>query len=98
MKLFGMRPLPVVAAVPTVPHLPDLDDQRRLIARARGDSRRWLLRCVLLLVIGALSFRRGWIIFGTVFFALALLVLQLSRSNLKQAAELEKKLSLLEGK
>jgi len=93
-----MRPLPVVPVLPVVPHLPDLDDQRRLIARARRDSRRWLLRCVLLVVIGALSFRRGWIIFGAVFFALALLVLQLSRSNLKQAAELEKKLSLLEGK
>jgi hypothetical protein len=98
MRLFGMRPLPVVAAVPAAPHLPDLDDQRRLIARARGDSRRWLLRCVLLLVVGALSVRRGWIILGVVFFALALLVLQLSRSTLKQAAELEKKLSLLEGK
>lgn len=98
MRLFGMRPLPVVVAVPGVPHLPDLDDQRRLIARARADSRRWLLRCVVLLVIGALSVRRGWVIFGVVFFALALLVLQLSRSNLKQAAELEKKLALLEAK
>ena len=93
-----MRPLPVVVAVPSVPHLPDLDDQRRLIARARGESRRWLLRGVLLLVIGALSVRRGWIVFGLVFFALSLLVLQLSRSNLKQAAELERKLGLLEGK
>jgi len=95
MRLFGVPALPVV---PVAPPLPDVEAQRRLIARARGESRRWLLRCVLMVAIAALSFRRGWVIFGAVFFVLALLVLQLSRSNLKQAAELEQKLSLLEGK
>jgi len=93
-----MRSLPVVPVVPGPPHLPDLEDQRRLIVRARRDARRWLLRCVLMLVIGALAFRRGWLIFGVVFFLLTLLALQLSRSNLKAAAELERKLSLLEPK
>jgi hypothetical protein len=91
-----MPPLPVVPVVPAPPHLPDLDDQRRLIARARGDSRRWLLRGALMLVIGALAFRRGWVIFGAVFFALMLLALQLSRASLRAAADLERKLSLLE--
>jgi hypothetical protein len=95
--MFGMRPLPVAPAVPAVPHLPDLDDQRRLIARARADSRRWLLRGALMLIIAALSFRRGWVIFGAVFLALVLLALQLSRASLKAAAELERKLSSLEG-
>jgi len=98
MSLFGMRPLPAAPAVPVVPHLPDLDDQRRLIARARGQAWRWMLRCVLLIVIAALAFRKGWIVLGTVCFALALLGLQLNRSNLRQAAELERKLALLEGK
>jgi len=93
-----MRPLPAVPVLPVVPHLPDLDEQRRLIARARRDACHWLLRCVLLVVIAALSFRRGWIVFGAVFFALMLLALQLSRSNLKAAAELEQKLALVEGK
>ncbi len=91
-----MRPLPVAPALPVVPHLLNLDDQRRLIARARRDSRQWLLRAALMLVIGALAFRRGWIIFGAVFFALVLLALQLSRASLKAAAELERKLALLE--
>jgi hypothetical protein len=98
MRLFGMRPLPAVPVLPVVPHVPDLDDQRRLIERARRDARSWLVRCVLLVVIAALAFRRGWIFFGAAFFALGLLVLQLSRSNRKQAAELEKKLALLEGR
>lgn len=98
MSLFGMRPLPSAPAAPVVPHLPDLDDQRRLIARARSQAWRWLLRCVLLIVIAALAFRKGWIALGTACFVLALLGLQLNRSNLKQAAELERKLALLEGR
>ena len=98
MSLFGMRPLPVAPTAPAVPHLPDLEDQRRLIARARGQAWRWMVRCVLLIVIAALAFRRGWIALGTACFALSLLGLQLNRSNLKQAAELERKVALLEGK
>jgi hypothetical protein len=98
MKLFGVPALPTGPAAVVMPHLPDLDDQRRLIARARSESRRWLLRAVLLVAIGALAFRRGWFVLGLAFFALGLLVLQLSRSNTRQAAELEKKLALLEGK
>jgi hypothetical protein len=47
--------------------------------------------------LDALSFRRGWVIFGAVFLALVLLALQLSRASLKAAAELERKLSSLEG-
>ena len=97
MSLFGMKPLPEAPAAPVVPHLPDLEDQRRLIVRARAQAWRWLLRCVLLIVIAALALRRGWIVLGVACFLLALLGLQLNRSNLKQAAELERKLALLEG-
>jgi len=98
MRLFGMKPLPEAPAVPVVPHLPDLEDQRRLIARARSQAWRWMLRCVLLLVIAALAIRQGWIVLGVACFLLSLLGLQLNRSNLKQAAALEQKLSLLAGK
>ena len=97
MNLFGLRPLPTgPATVPGVPHLPDLEDQRRLIAKARRDARAWLIRCALMLVVAAFAVRTGWLFFGVVLFLLALLVLQLSHSNYKQAAALERKLELLE--
>jgi hypothetical protein len=98
MRLFGMKPLPEAPAVLVVPHLPDLEDQRRLIARARSQAWRWMLRCILLIVIAALALRKGWVILSAACFVLALLGLQLNRSNLKQAAALEQKLALLEGK
>jgi hypothetical protein len=97
MSLFGLRPLPSgPATVPGVPHLPDLEDQRRLIAKARRDARAWLIRCVLMIVVAAFAVRTGLLFFGVVLFLLALLVLQLSHSNYKQAAALERKLELLE--
>jgi len=87
----GMRPL-------GVPQLPTLDDQRRLVARARSLARRWMLRAVLLLVIAALALRRGWLVFGLVFLALAVLAIQLARSTTRRAAELADKLKQLEGR
>ena len=97
MKLFGIPAPPGGPAAPVVPRLPGLDDQRRLVARARSQSRRWLVRSVLLLVIAALAVRRGWIVFGLVFLALAILGLQLSRSVSRRAAELERRLAGTEG-
>jgi uncharacterized membrane protein YciS (DUF1049 family) len=55
------------------------------------------VRSVLLLVIAALAVRRGWIVFGLVFLALAILGLQLSRSVSRRAAELERRLAGTEG-
>jgi hypothetical protein len=97
VKLFGIPTLPSGPAAPPVPRLPGLDDQRRLVIRARSESRRWLVRSVLLLVIAALAVRRGWVAFGLVFLALALLGLQLSRSTSRRAAELERRLAATEG-
>ncbi|HXY68990.1 MAG TPA: hypothetical protein VEH62_06040 [Gemmatimonadales bacterium] len=91
MKLFGVPSLPSAPAAPVVPQLPGIEDQRRLIVRARSESRRWLLRSVLLLVIAALSVRRGWIVFGLVFLALAMLGLGLARSTSRRAAELARR-------
>ncbi|HTT69220.1 MAG TPA: hypothetical protein VMF70_14445 [Gemmatimonadales bacterium] len=97
MKLFGVPSLPTGPAAPVVPRLPGLDDQRRLVTRARAEARRWLLRSVLLLVVAALAVRRGWIVFGVVFLALAILGLQLSRSTGRRAGELARRLDGLEG-
>jgi len=98
MRLFGIPTLPSGPAAPVVAHLPDLEEQRQLIVRARRNSRRWLVRAVLMLVIGAMAARYGMIAFGLVFFALSLLALQLSRASVKAAAELERRLALLEVK
>lgn len=87
----GMRP-------PGVSQLPDLDDQRRLVARARAQARRWMLRSVLLLAIAALAMRGGWLLFGLVFLALAILAIQLARSTTRRAAQLADLLKALEGR
>ena len=97
MKFFGVPAIPGLPLVPPATHLPDLDDQRRLVVRARREARRWLIRSVLLIVIGALAFRRGWLVFGVVFLALALLGLQLSRSTGRRAAALARQLAAGEG-
>lgn len=94
MKLFGV---PSGPAAPVVPRLPGLDDQRRLVDRARAQARRWLLRSVLMLVIAALAVRRGWVVFGLVFLGLAILGLQLARSTSRRAAELARRLAAAEG-
>ncbi len=77
------------APTPQLPHPPTLEEQWLLVARARRLARQWLLRSVLLLVIGATAVRWGWLFFGLALFALALLGLQLSRSTGRRAAELE---------
>jgi hypothetical protein len=87
----GMRPL-------GVPSLPTLEDQRRLVVTARRRARRWMLRSVLLLVIGALAMRNGWVVFGVVFLALAILAIQLARSTTRSAAELADRLKELESR
>jgi hypothetical protein len=85
----GMRPV-------GVPHLPDIEDQRRLVARARGQARRWTTRGILLFVIAALAVRYGWLIFGLIFLALALLALELARSTRRRAAALADRLKAME--
>jgi len=92
VKLFGIPSLPTGPAAPVVPHLPGLEDQRRLVARARAESRSWLVRSVLLLVVAALAVRRGWIVFGAVLLALAMLGLGLARSTSRRADELARRL------
>ncbi len=87
----GLKPL-------TPPGVPTLEDQRRLVARARSLARRWMLRSVLLLAITALALRRGWIAFGLVFLALAILAIGLSRSTTRRATELTDRLKALEGR
>lgn len=84
MKLFA----PPSFRRPPLPPVPGLEDQRRLVARGRAEARRWLVRSVLLLVISAIAFRRGWILFALVFLALALLGAQLARSTRRRAIEL----------
>jgi len=93
MRIFGIPALPSPPLVPKVPHLPDEEAQRRLIARARRQARAWLLRGALLVVAAALGVRSGWLLIGVVCFLLALLVLELSHSHRKQAAELERRLA-----
>lgn len=95
-SLFSLPGIPSLPPVQGPPGLPDLDDQRRLIARARRESVRWLLRGVVMIAIAALAVRRGWTAFGLVFAALALLGLGLARSTSRRARELEAKLALLE--
>jgi len=96
VKFFGVPSLPSGPAAPVVARLPDLDDQRRLIAKARNESRRWLIRGVLMIAIAAIAVRRGWVVFGLIFLALAMLGLGLARSTSRRATELEAKLDLLE--
>jgi hypothetical protein len=97
VKLFG-PPFGVPAPRPlAVPHLPGLEDQRRLVAKARGQARRWMVRGVLLFVISALAVRYGWVVFGLVFLALALLALELARSTRRRAAALADRLQQMEG-
>ncbi len=86
----GLKPL-------TPPGVPTLEDQRRLVVRARSLARRWMLRSVLLLIVAALAIRRGWIAFGLVFLALAILAIGLARSTTRRAAQLADKLKTLEG-
>ncbi|OYV66417.1 MAG: hypothetical protein B7Z72_11385 [Gemmatimonadetes bacterium 21-71-4] len=86
------------ARAPGLREVPGLDDQRQLVARARSLARRWMVRAVLLLVVSALAVRTGWLIFGLIFLALAVLALQLARSTTRRAAELADKLKRLEGR
>ena len=87
----GVRPL-------GVPPPPSLEDQRRLVVTARRRARRWMLRSVLLLAIGALAMRNGWVAFGVVFLALAVLAIQLARSTTRSAAALADRLKAMEGR
>ena len=77
---------------------PGLDDQKALVKRARRDALHWAFRAVLLALISGLALRNGWIIFGVLFAALALMSMQLVRSTRRRAAELAAKIQQLEGK
>ncbi len=76
---------------PFVP--PDLDEQRRLVRRARAQGRRWVLRGILLAVIGVVGLYRGGgvnVTIGVACWVLALLSISLGHRTRQQAAELEK--------
>ncbi len=99
MSLFGPPGLGSPGlGTPGLPGLPSLEDQRRLVKRARSEARRWMFRSVLLLLISALAFRRGWLAFGLVFLALTVLGTLLARSTTRRAAQLADKLKLMEGR
>jgi len=78
------------------PRVPTLEDQRRLVARARSQARRWMLRAVLLLLTAGLSVREGWVPLGLVLLALAVLAIELARSTTRRAAELADRLQEME--
>ncbi len=94
----GLRPSAPAGLRPAGPAASDVEEQRRLVVRARSLARRWMLRSVLLLVIAALAMRRGWIMFGLVLLALAVLAIQLARSTTRGAAELADRLKEMEGR
>jgi hypothetical protein len=82
--------------IPGVPPIPGLDEQRALVKRARRESFRWFIRALMLAIISGLALRNGWVIFGVIFAALAVMGLQLSRTTRRRAAALLEKLKLLE--
>ncbi len=75
-----------------------LDAERALVRRARRDAWHWAFRAVVLALISGLALRFGWIIFGILFAALALMAAGLVRSMRRRAAQLEAQIRLLETK
>lgn len=76
----------------------DLDVQRRMVRRAKAAGRRWILRGVLLAVIGVVGIVRGgtlMVTIGVVCGLLALLAVSLGRQTRLQAAEAERKIDLM---
>jgi uncharacterized membrane protein YciS (DUF1049 family) len=73
-----------------------LDEQKALVKRARRNAYHWAFRAVLLAAISGLALRYGWIIFGVLFAALALMAVGLVRSMRRRAAQLEAQVKLLE--
>ena len=94
MSPFGINILGGGPLVPTpqAPRPLSLEEQRRLVVRARRQARQWFIRAVLLLVFGAIAVRWGWLAFGLVLFALSLLGIGLASSISRRAAELETRL------
>jgi len=77
---------------------PGLDDQRRLVRRARRDAFHWAFRAVMLALIGGLALRFGWIVFGILFAVLALMAAGLVRSLRRRAAALAAQIRQMETK
>jgi len=80
----------------SAPDRSKFDEQKALVKRARRDAYHWAFRAVLLAAISGLALRYGWIIFGILFAALALMAVGLVRSMRRRAAQLEAQLKLLE--
>ena len=88
---FGFKPRAVVD-----PN--DFAAQQALARRARGAGRRWILRGILLAVIGVIAFVRGgslMITVGVVCYILALLAISLGQQTRKQAMAIEQKIALM---
>ncbi len=75
--------------LPTASAPSGLDQQKALVKRARRDAFHWAFRAVLLALISGLALRYGWILFGSLFAALALMAVGLVRSLRRRAARLE---------
>jgi len=76
-----------------------LQDQRKAVRRARRQGLHWYLRAGLMLVVAALGFYRGGGMFtsiGVVMIVLALLGAHLGRQLRRGAAEMERKLDLMD--
>jgi hypothetical protein len=72
--------------------------QKALLKRLKAESRRWILRGVLFVLLAVVSFRRGGSLFvtmGAAFVLLAAMSVLLSRQNARGARELATKLALL---
>jgi Flp pilus assembly protein TadB len=79
--------------------MPDLDAQRKMARRAWAAGRRWVLRGILFIVIAFVAVFRGgslMVTIAVVCWLLALLSISLGRQTRLQAAEIEKKIDLMQ--
>jgi hypothetical protein len=80
--------------------LADVQERRKVVRRIRGESRRWILRGTLFVVMAVVSFSRPgsfWLVLGVMFGILAVLSWHLSRQSARSADELERKIAMIEG-
>lgn len=76
-----------------------LEEQRRIVRRAKAEGRRWFLRGALMLAVAFWCFRLGgslYITVGAAMTLLGVLSFQMGRSLRRSAAEAAQKLALME--